>query len=71
MASNPVLFHGVAGNAAILIAELPPCPGRPLMHPEGVQRRLEDRAAIDDAQRVIHAQPKPLQHRGECQESIA
>jgi hypothetical protein len=24
MASNPVLFHGVAGNAAILIAELPP-----------------------------------------------
>ena len=27
--------------------------------------RIEDHAAIDDAQGVIHAQPEALEHRGE------
>ena len=30
-----------------------------------VAGRIEDHAAIDDAQGVIHAQPEALEHRGE------
>ena len=37
----------------------------PLMQRERSPRRLEDLPAIDDAQRVIHAQPKPLQDGGQ------
>ena len=38
---------------------------QPLMQGEGVARRLEHHAAIDDAQRAVHAQPKPFEHGGE------
>ena len=37
----------------------------PLMQRERGPRRLEDLPAIDDAQRVIHAQPQPLQDGGQ------
>ena len=37
----------------------------PLMQRERASRCLEDLPPIDDAQRVVHAQPEPLQHGGE------
>jgi hypothetical protein len=35
------------------------------MQVQGVASRIEDHAAIDDAQGVVHAQPEALEHRGE------
>ena len=35
------------------------------MQGEGVARRREDRAAVDDAQRAVHAEPQAFEHRRE------
>ena len=46
-----------------LLVEVGRCqPGRQV---QGVAGRIEDHAAIDDAQSVVHAQPEALEHRGE------
>jgi hypothetical protein len=38
---------------------------QPGMKVQRVAGRIEDHAAIDDAQSVVHAQPKALEHRGQ------
>jgi hypothetical protein len=37
----------------------------PLEQGQRMPRGVEDRPAVDDAQRAIHAQPKALEHGGE------